>query len=143
MPKTKKSVGTLRKAGKIQTTIELLNVLSQFINQDTINTATTWWAKQDFSAKFTEIIKKIYSPETKNPLEATGHWCDAVEELIETKSADLSDDAPISQWREEMDKIRRGVELINNSLTKDRKQIKTLEVRAKKLFDSAFKAAIN
>lgn len=69
--------------------------------------------------------------------------CDAVEELIESRAAELSDDAPIAQWRDELNKIRRGTELISKASVKDRNKFKQLQQRSKKLLDSAFNAAIN
>lgn len=77
------------------------------------------------------------------PLERIQLQCDAVEELIESRATELSDDAPITQWRDELSKIRRGTKLISKASVSDRKKIKELQQRSKKLLDSAFNAAIN
>ena len=88
-----------------------------------------------------EKLSKL--PQQATPLERIQLQCDAVEELIESRAAELSDDAPITQWRDELNKIRRGIELISKASVSDRKKIKKLQQRSKKLLDSAFNAAIN
>jgi hypothetical protein len=102
-----------------------------------------WLFEQHFSEKFIGLAQKVHMPAGRKPLERISCQCDAVEELIATKADDLADDAPISQWRDELGKIRRGVELVSGMPDKDHRKIRSLQLRAKKLFDSAFKAAVD
>ena len=113
------------------------------ITPDLLDTLLTWLGEQHFSQKFIDLVKQIHLPESKDPMDIVNSQCDAVEELISTKSADLADDAPISQWRGELEKIRRGVDMMSKTPDKDHKKIKALQQRSKRLFDSAFKAAIS
>jgi hypothetical protein len=143
MAKTKKPGGLAKVSGKITVVVGIITTLSQVITPEMMGRVVSWLQQQRFSDKFVELIKEIHAPDGKNPLERIGHQCDAVEELIATRSADLADSAPIGEWRGELDKIRRGVELIDSASERDRKKIKSLERRAKGLFDSVFTAAVN
>ena len=140
---TKKSTSTASPGKKTAALIGVVTLLSQFVTPEMLEKAAGWLQEQHFSKKFIELVKKIHLPENKNPLENIGYQCDAVEEIIQTKSAELADDAPITQWRDELGKIRRGIELIARSSQVDRKKTKALEQRSKKLFNSVFTAAVN
>ncbi|KFJ04327.1 hypothetical protein BISU_1893 [Bifidobacterium subtile] len=143
MASTKKSNKQAKAGGKLSIFIDVVTMLSQFITPEMLGHTAEWLKEQKFSDKFVDLVRKIHFPEDKDPLDVVGYQCDAVEELIETKSADLSDNAPIGQWRGELGRIRRGVELLGKAPVKDRKKVKALEMRAKRLFDSAFTAAVN
>lgn len=139
MPKAKKP-GSVAKTGA--NVANIISALAQFVTPEMIENATGWLQKQHFSDKFIDLVKKVHLPEGSDPLERIGYQCDAVEEIIETQSAELSEDAPIGQWRGELDKIRRGLDLIDKDPQKDRKKIKALRHRADSLFNSAFSAAV-
>jgi hypothetical protein len=139
MPKAKKP-GSVAKTGA--NVANIIATLAQFVTPEMTQSAFTWLQQQHFSDKFIDLVKKVHLPEGSNPLERIGYQCDAVEEIIETQSAELSEDAPIGQWRGELDKIRRGLDLIDKDPQKDRKKIKALRHRADSLFNSAFSAAV-
>lgn len=140
---SKKSTSTAKSGGKLAAPLGVVTLLSQFVTPEMLDKTATWLKEKNFSEKFIELVAKIHLPESKNSLENIGYQCDAVEEIILTKSAELADDAPINEWRSELGKIRRGVELIAKSPRTDRKKAKALEQRAKKLFNSVFTAAVN
>ena len=143
MTSTKKSKGQ-GKAGKaLSTAYSIVTALKELVPPEVIDASATWLRDQHFSDKFVTLTKKIHLPESKNPFETIGLQCDAVEELIETKSSELADDAPIDQWRLEVGKIRRGAELLNKASERDHKKIRFLQQRAQKLLNSAFDAAAN
>lgn len=143
MAGTKKSPSKVKTGGKVVAIIGLITTLSQYITPEMRDQATRWLHKQNFSKKFIDLVSAMHVSGGKDSLGMIGHQCDAVEELIATKASELGDDAPITQWREELDKLRRGVKLMSDSPTKDRKKMKALEGRAKRLFDSTFNAAVN
>lgn len=109
-----------------------------------IERLTQWLKQMNLSQRFIELMERLSkSSRRTTPLEQIELRCSAVEELIESRAAELSDDAPIAQWRDELNKIRRGTELISKASVKDRNKIKQLQQRSQKLLDSAFNAAIN
>ncbi|KFI92788.1 hypothetical protein BISA_0480 [Bifidobacterium saguini DSM 23967] len=114
-------------------------IVSAVANPEMWASFLNWLRDQHFSEKLIELISKMHL--TKDPLEKISLQCEGVEELIASRSAELSDDAPIESWRAELAKIRRGVEMLEKSPDKDRKKIKSLQQRSKKLWDSAFQAA--
>lgn len=130
------------KAGKAAAVMGILAMLTQFVTPEMMDRIAQWMRQQHFSERFIKLIEQIHMPKRKSPLEKIKIQCEAIDELIATRSAELSDDAPITQWRMELDRIRRGMELMNNASVKDRRKIKDLQQRTKKLFDSAFAAAI-
>ncbi|GAA0833873.1 hypothetical protein GCM10008915_17740 [Bifidobacterium pullorum subsp. gallinarum] len=118
--------------------------LLQFVTPEMIERLTLWLKQMNLSQRFIDLMEKLSKlPQQATPLERIQLQCDAVEELIESRATELSDDAPITQWRDELNKIRRGIELISKASVSDRKKIKKLQQRSKKLLDSVFNAAIN
>lgn len=139
MPKAKKPGN----AGKtVGTVASIIDTVAQFLTPEMTQSAFEWLQQQHFSDKFIDSVKKVHLPEGNDPLERIGYQCDAVEEIIEKQSAELAEDAPIGQWRGELNKIRRGLDLIDKAPQKDRKKIKALRHRADSLFNSAFSAAV-
>ncbi|KFI46714.1 hypothetical protein GA0061078_0467 [Bifidobacterium bohemicum] len=120
----------------------IIQLVEGIIPPEAVDQAMNWLKEQHFSDKFIELTKQIRLPDKKDPLSKVENQCKAVEELIETRSSVLADDAPISQWRLEVEKIRAGVELVRNAAGGDLKMRRELEKRAGKLYDSAFKAAL-
>ncbi|WP_416174350.1 MAG: Mobilization protein [Bifidobacterium crudilactis] len=139
MPKAKKPGNVVKTGANV---VNIIATLAQLVPPEMTQSAFTWLQQQHFSDKFIDLVKKVHLPEGSDPLERIGYQCDAVEEIIETQSAELSEDAPIGQWRGELDKIRRGLDLIDKDPQKDRKKIKALRHRADSLFNSAFSAAV-
>lgn len=133
-----------RSSGKGAGALRILASLAQFVSPEMLIQIMDWVRNQHFSDKFINIVDKLaHLTSSNNPLATINAQCDAVEELIATKSNELSDDAPITQWHDEVEKIRRGVMLLEKMPKKDGKKAKELKQRSKKLFDSAFLAAVN
>lgn len=145
MTTSKKSAPpVIRKGGKAAALLGAAATLLQFVTPEMIERLTLWLKQMNLSQRFIDLMEKLSKlPQQATPLERIQLQCDAVEELIESRAAELSDDAPITQWRDELNKIRRGIELISKASVSDRKKIKELQQRSKKLLDSAFNAAIN
>lgn len=122
-------------------------VASYVANPENLDRLIGWVSEQHFPEKISNSLKQLQKinlmPGKKDPLAVIGAECDTVESLIETRSTELADDAPIEEWRAELDKIRRGVEFMEHAPTKDHKKIKDLQKRSKKLFNSAFSAAVD
>lgn len=128
--------------GKLKTAADIVQVVGQIISPDQVKQVLEWLKAQQFSDKFIELTRKIHLPDKQDPLSKVVNQCDAVEELIQTRSLMLSDDAPISAWRVELDRIRTGIQLVQEAGGNDVKKIKALEKRASKLYDSVFIAVI-
>ena len=128
--------------GQLFTGALISAAVNNIVTPGSFDKILSWLSGQHFSQKFINLVKQIHLPEGKDPMETVSRQCDAVEELIATKSSDLADDAPIGQWRRELEKIRRGIDLMNRAPSADRKKVKALQQRSKRLFDSAFKAAV-
>ena len=145
MTTSKKSAPlVIRKGGKAAALLGAAATLLQFVTPEMIERLTLWLKQMNLSQRFIDLMEKLSKlPQQATPLERIQLQCDAVEELIESRATDLSDDAPITQWRDELNKIRRGIELISKASVSDRKKIKKLQQRSKKLLDSVFNAAIN
>lgn len=145
MTTSKKSAPpVIRKGGKAAALLGAAATLLQFVTPEMIERLTLWLKQMNLSQRFIDLMEKLSKlPQQATPLERIQLQCDAVEELIESRATELSDDAPITQWRDELNKIRRGIELISKASVSDRKKIKELQQRSKKLLDSAFNAAIN
>ncbi|WP_346682798.1 hypothetical protein [Bifidobacterium pullorum] len=145
MTTSKKSAPpVIRKGGKAAALLGAAATLLQFVTPEMIERLTLWLKQMNLSQRFIDLMEKLSKlPQQATPLERIQLQCDAVEELIESRATELSDDAPITQWRDELNKIRRGIELISKASVSDRKKIKKLQQRSKKLLDSAFNAAIN
>ncbi|PLS23752.1 hypothetical protein Tam1G_2196 [Bifidobacterium imperatoris] len=94
-----------------------------------------------FSERLIALIEKMHTSKGQEPLAVIQTRCDAMQELINTRAAELADDAPIEAWHAELNKIQRGVEMLQKDPVQDRKKIKALQQRSKKLWDSAFRAA--
>ena len=134
----------IRKGGKAAALLGAAATLLQFVTPEMIERLTLWLKQMNLSQRFIDLMEKLSKlPQQATPLERIQLQCDAVEELIESRATELSDDAPITQWRDELNKIRRGIELISKASVSDRKKIKKLQQRSKKLLDSVFNAAIN
>ncbi|KFI61788.1 hypothetical protein BIGA_0312 [Bifidobacterium pullorum subsp. gallinarum] len=145
MTTSKKSAPpVIRKGGKAAALLGAAATLLQFVTPEMIERLTLWLKQMNLSQRFIDLMEKLSKlPQQATPLERIQLQCDAVEELIESRATELSDDAPITQWRDELNKIRRGIELISKASVSDRKKIKKLQQRSKKLLDSVFNAAIN
>ena len=145
MTTSKKSAPpVIRKGGKAAALLGAAATLLQFVTPEMIERLTLWLKQMNLSQRFIDLMEKLSKlPQQATPLERIQLQCDAVEELIESRATELSDDAPITQWRDELNKIRRGIELISKASVSDRKKIKKLQKRSKKLLDSVFNAAIN
>ena len=145
MTTSKKSAPlVIRKGGKAAVLLGAAATLLQFVTPEMIERLTLWLKQMNLSQRFIDLMEKLSKlPQQATPLERIQLQCDAVEELIESRATELSDDAPITQWRDELNKIRRGIELISKASVSDRKKIKKLQQRSKKLLDSVFNAAIN
>ena len=145
MTTSKKSAPpVIRKGGKAAALLGAAATLLQFVTPEMIERLTLWLKQMNLSQRFIDLMEKLSKlPQQATPLERIQLQCDAVEELIESRATELSDDAPITQWRDELNKIRRGTELISKASVKDRNKIKQLQQRSKKLLDSAFNAATN
>ncbi|MDF7641619.1 hypothetical protein PT279_08470 [Bifidobacterium sp. ESL0784] len=128
--------------GKLKTAADIVQVVGQIISPDQVKQLVEWLKDQQFSDKFIELTKKIHLPDKHDPLSKVKNQCDAVEELIQTRSPMLADDAPISAWRVELERIRTGVQLVQEADGNDAKKTKALEKRASKLYDSVFIAVI-
>ncbi|WEV71675.1 hypothetical protein [Bifidobacterium sp. ESL0790] len=128
--------------GKLNAAADIVRVVEQIVTPEQVKEAVDWLKEQQFSDKFIELTKKIHLPDKHNPLAKVENLCDAVEELIRTKSAILSEDAPIAAWRVEVEKIRTGVELIREAQGNDPKKVKALEKRASTLYNSVFAAVV-
>lgn len=145
MTTSKKSAPpVIRKGGKAAALLGAAATLLQFVTPEMIERLTLWLKQMNLSQRFIDLMEKLSKlPQQATPLERIQLQCDAVEELIESRATELSDDAPITQWRDELNKIRRGIELISKASVSDRKKIKKLQQRSKILLDSVFNAAIN
>ena len=145
MTTSKKSAPpVIRKGGKAAALLGAAATLLQFVTPEMIERLTLWLKQMNLSQRFIDLMEKLSKlPQQATPLERIQLQCDAVEELIESRATELSDDAPITQWRDELNKIRRGIELISKASVSDRKKIKKLQQRSKKLLDSGFNAAIH
>ena len=145
MTTSKKSAPpVIRKGGKAAALLGAAATLLQFVTPEMIERLTLWLKQMNLSQRFIDLMEKLSKlPQQATPLERIQLQCDAVEELIESRATELSDDAPITQWRDELSKISRGTKLISKASVSDRKKIKELQQRSKKLLDSAFNAAIN
>ena len=145
MTTSKKSAPlVIRKGGKAAALLGAAATLLQFVTPEMIDRLTLWLKQMNLSQRVIDLMEKLSKlPQQATPLERIQLQCDAVEELIESRATELSDDAPITQWRDELNKIRRGIELISKASVSDRKKIKKLQQRSKKLLDSVFNAAIN
>ena len=145
MTTSKKSAPlVIRKGGKAAALLGAAATLLQFVTPEMIERLTLWLKQMNLSQRFIDLMEKLSKlPQQATPLERIQLQCDAVEELIESRATELSDDAPITQWRDELNKIRRGIELISKASVSDRKKIKKLQQRSKKLLDGVFNAAIN
>lgn len=140
----KSSTSAPRKGGRAAALLGAAVTLAQFVTPEMIEKLAQWLKQMNLSQRFIQLMKKLSKlPQRATPLERIQLQCDAVEELIESRAAELSDDAPLAQWRDELNKIRRGTELISKASIKDRNKTKQLQQRSKKLLDSAFNAAIN
>lgn len=140
----KSSTTAIRKDSKAAATLRTAITLLQSVTPEMIERLTQWLKQMNLSQRFIELMERLSkSSRRTTPLEQIELRCSAVEELIESRAAELSDDAPIAQWRDELNKIRRGTELISKASVKDRNKIKQLQQRSQKLLDSAFNAAIN
>lgn len=138
-----KSGSKVKTGGKAAAAIGIVTMLASYITPEMIEKTVSWLKDQRFSDKFVELFKMISQSKDNNPLKKIGYQCDAVEEAIETKSAEFPDDAPVAQWHQELAKIRRGVALISKGTQPDRRKTRLLQQRSKKLFNSVFAAAIN
>lgn len=122
-------------------------VVHYVANPENLGKLLAWVGEQRFPEKISDSLKRLQRLQRtsgkQDPLELIGAECDTVESLIETRSVELSDDAPIELWRAELDKIRRGVEFMEHAPIKDHGKIKELRQRSRKLFNSAFKAAVD
>ena len=145
MTTSKKSAPlVIRKGGKAAALLGAAATLLQFVTPEMIERLTLWLKQMNLSQRFIDLMEKLSKlPQQATPLERIQLQCDAVEELIESRATELSDDAPITQWRDELNKIKRGIVLISKASVSDRKKIKKLQQRSKKLLDSVFNAAIN
>lgn len=140
----KSSTSVTRKGGRAAALLGAAVTLAQFVTPEMIEKLTQWLKQMNLSQRFIQLMEKLSKlSQRATLLERIQLQCDAVEELIESRAAELSDDAPITQWRDELNKIRRGTELISKASVKDRNKIKQLQQRSKKLLDSAFNAATN
>lgn len=128
--------------GELRTAADIVSVIKQIVTPEQLQQAVDWLRQQQFSDKFIELTKKIHLSDKRNPLSKVESQCDAVEELIRTRSSILSDDAPISAWRTELEKIRTGVKLVEGAQAKDMKKARALEKRAGKLYNSVFVAVV-
>ncbi|PST48693.1 hypothetical protein COO72_06260 [Bifidobacterium callitrichos] len=121
-------------------------VMSYAANPENLDRLVIWVRDQHFPQKISDSLERLrqlrLTSGKQDPLTLIVAECNTVEDLIETRSAELADDAPIVQWRDELDKIRRGVEFMEKSPVKERRKIRDLQRRSKKLFDSAFAAAV-
>lgn len=135
MTTSKKSAPlVIRKGGKAAALLGAAATLLQFVTPEMIERLTLWLKQMNLSQRFIDLMEKLSKlPQQATPLERIQLQCDAVEELIESRATELSDDAPITQWRDELNKIRRGIELISKASVSDRKKIKKLQQRSKKL----------
>ena len=134
MTTSKKSAPlVIRKGGKAAALLGAAATLLQFVTPEMIERLTLWLKQMNLSQRFIDLMEKLSKlPQQATPLERIQLQCDAVEELIESRATELSDDAPITQWRDELNKIRRGIELISKASVSDRKKIKKLQQRSKK-----------
>lgn len=134
MTTSKKSAPpVIRKGGKAAALLGAAATLIQFVTPEMIERLTLWLKQMNLSQRFIDLMEKLSKlPQQATPLERIQLQCDAVEELIESRATELSDDAPITQWRDELNKIRRGIELISKASVSDRKKIKKLQQRSKK-----------
>lgn len=140
----KSSISATRKGGRAAALLRAAVTLAQFVTPEMIDKLMQWLKQMNLSQRFIQLMEKLSKlSQRATPLERIQLQCDAVEELIESRATELSDDAPITQWRDELSKIRRGTKLISKASVSDRKKIKELQQRSKKLLDSAFNAAIN
>ena len=140
----KSSTSVTRKGGRAAALLGAAVTLAQFVTPEMFEKLAQWLKQMNLSQRFIQLMEKLSKlSQRATPLERIQLQCDAVEELIESRATELSDDAPITQWRDELNKIRRGIELISKASVSDRKKIKKLQQRSKKLLDSAFNAAIN
>lgn len=138
------STSKLSRIGEKLTTVgNVASTLAQFLTPEMLDSTTKWLKDNQFSDKFIGLIHEIHLPRKSSPLDVVRCQCDAVDELIVSKADNLANDAPIEQWRTELDKIRLGLDMLERSPKKDRKKIKALRQRADKLYDSAFTAAIS
>ncbi|WEV74763.1 hypothetical protein OZX74_04425 [Bifidobacterium sp. ESL0798] len=128
--------------GKLKTAADIVQLIEQIIPPEQVKQVVGWLKDQQFSDKFIELTKKIHFQDKHDLFAKVENQCDAVEELIRTRSSMLADDAPISAWRVELEKIRTGTELVKEAKTNDTKKIKALEKRASKLYNSVFIAVI-
>lgn len=133
MTTSKKSAPpVIRKGGKAAALLGAAATLLQFVTPEMIERLTLWLKQMNLSQRFIDLMEKLSKlPQQATPLERIQLQCDAVEELIESRATELSDDAPITQWRDELNKIRRGIELISKASVSDRKKIKKLQQRSK------------
>lgn len=133
MTTSKKSAPpVIRKGGKAAALLGAAATLIQFVTPEMIERLTLWLKQMNLSQRFIDLMEKLSKlPQQATPLERIQLQCDAVEELIESRATELSDDAPITQWRDELNKIRRGIELISKASVSDRKKIKKLQQRSK------------
>lgn len=141
-PVTKPKVTKGKVLGKLSTAVDIVNILGQVISPDQVKQVVQWLKEQQFSDKFIELTKKIHLPDKHDPLSKVENQCEAVEELIQTRSSMLADDAPISAWRVELDKIRTGAKLVKEAKGNDIKKVRELEKRAGKLYNSVFIAVV-
>ncbi|WEV52293.1 hypothetical protein [Bifidobacterium sp. ESL0704] len=128
--------------GKLRTAADIIQLIGEIVSPDQVKEIVGWLKDQQFSDKFIELTKKIHFQDKHDLFAKVENQCDAVEELIRTRSSMLADDAPISAWRVELDKIRTGTELVKEAKANDTKKIKALEKRASKLYNSVFIAVI-
>lgn len=135
-----KSKGRL--VGELRTAADIVALIRQIVTPEQFHQAADWLKEQHFSDRFIELTKQIHLSDRRDPLSTVENQCDAVEELIQTRSSLLDDDAPISSWRVELDKLRTGIKLVEKAQGNDTKKIKELEKRAAKLYNSVFIAVV-